>query len=312
MNQYNSSDELEDLPRYLQRYLKTRHAHMVFQGEEEKASFLSFALEQRQEVGLRYLRETAERLKLRTFPLEELLETLGRIEQCSEPSLLVGELVKRIEECSQEEVDKIANTLMILDTGDYTPAGRLVIDRAVQRIVPKLNSVSSRELAVKLVVSKRVNRRRAAYKFFRLRGLDDRSRALLVSQLDHDALEAPDLVACDTELVQQLGLGRVLDMASSTYYRMRAIQCAMEFQPPSEIMLACSEYPQEIVWAVFEKHQKEYLPYMMRLLDEYRSDAYLLNRILGCIGKIGGSDEIIEALETVTGKLDNAVGLECS
>jgi hypothetical protein len=50
------------------------------------------------------------------------------------------------------------------------------------------------------------------------------------------------------------------------------------------------------VWAVYDQRRADYLPVMMQMLDQYRDDAYLLNRVVGCIGRTGGQGEIERAM----------------
>lgn len=296
MRQEMNDVQMDDLPLYLRRYLDTRYGGLWREDLEESGSFVRHALTQRQEVGLSYLRETVNGVTFRALSLDSLLDALAHIDQSERPSLLVGEVVSRLDSLSVESVDVVAAALTELDVGDFTPAGRVTVDRAIQRIMPKLESSTARRLATKCLLSKRVNRRRAAYKFFKLHGLEDDARAILRINLSEGTLEAPDLVACDAQLVKDLGLMQVLAISSSTYYRMRAIQCAMEALSPADLARRCHDYPQELVWAVYDQRRVEYLPHLMDLLRKYHHDAYLLNRIVGCIAILGARDELAEAI----------------
>jgi hypothetical protein len=288
---------LSELPPYLRRYLETRFGYLgQLSSAEDYELAVDYALTWRHETGLKYLRQTVDRLRFVHLTLDELLQALRRIEDAQAPSLLIGEVQDRLRLLTAQQADRIAAVLSELSQETLNPAGRVAVDRAVQRLLPLLQSTCGRELAAASLDSSRVLRRRAAYKFFRVHGLTEQARTVLRRQLQDGMLEAPDLISTDLELVAEFGLGRVLELAPGTYHRMRAIGIAMSFLPPGDVAEICLDYPQELVWAVHEGRRKEYLPHLLYLLDHHRSDVYLLNRIVGCIGLIGHSEHCLEAV----------------
>lgn len=66
-------------------------------------------------------------------------------------------------------------------------------------------------------------------------------------------------MATDAALVAAVGLARVLTLAPSTYYRKRAIELAMGSLPSAELLTICHDYPQELVWAVYDQRRTDYL-----------------------------------------------------
>jgi hypothetical protein len=142
-----------------------------------------------------------------------------------------------------------------------------------------------------------VIRRRAAYKFYRHQGLDDIARATLAAQLrSNEEMDSPDLAATDRDLVRELGLERILALSISTYYRMRAIALALDDLSDGELTALQVEYPQELLWALSRQDRRDHIDVAIRVLERYRHDPYLVNYALDCVGRLGTSMQIAEAV----------------
>jgi hypothetical protein len=175
---------------------------------------------------------------------------------------------------------------------------------------------SAHDLAFACVRSERTYRRWAAYKFYSEHGLDDQARRLLVAQVATGDLEVPPnaayayypaaLIAKDPALVNELGLATVLALGPTTQLRKLAIEVAMDALTPATVAAICEDYPQELVWAVRAQNRADYLQFIMDMVDDYRDDPYLLHRVVECIARIGGPDELEYALHVASTVLSSA------
>jgi hypothetical protein len=308
------SDAQPVLAPYLRRYVEARYGWWALDeqrwwGLDGQQSWLDYALDGRRAQGIANLRSTAARVAYGGLTVDELFDALDRLDErtTTSASTLVGEVVDRLECFSPADLERLVDVLCELHVREMPPMGCLTVDRALQRLLFQFCAPNSHDLAGRCLRSRRTIRRRAAYKFYRHHGLDQVARRVLARQFADNALEAPDLVAVDSALVGELGPARVLEAAPTTYFRKRAIEAAMESMPPDKIAAICEDYPQELVWAVHDQRRAEYLPLVVGMLDDYRHDAYLLDRVVGCIARIGGRQEVEHALDVASMLLDDTL-----
>ena len=73
---------------------------------------------------------------------------------------------------------------------------------------------------------------------------------------------------------------------------MIAVAGMLDIDDPGKVFKICADYPLEIVWAISEKRIVSLAPYIMELLETRRDDAYLLNRILQCLARVGDANAL--------------------
>lgn len=237
---------------------------------------------------------------------DELLEAGSRlIEQPpGGASILVGEIIGRLDALGRDDVERLVDLLRDIHQRDMPRRGRLLVDHALQRLLFLLDVPAAHDLAFACVRSERTLRRRAAYKFYDKHGLDEQARRLLALQLAAGSLEEPKPVVKDRPLVNELGLASVLTIAPTTQLRKEAIEVVMPNLPPETVARICEDYPQELVWAVFDQRRSDYLQIIMDMVDDYRDDPYLLHRVVDCIARIGSRAEMEYALHVASTILD--------
>lgn len=293
---------LSDVPEYLARYVRTRHSAFEELAKliPEEELVLSYVRE-RDELGHRQLSESVAALVYSRVPFAKLIDSLSLICSAEYPSLLTREIASRVPSLASHEQAAVADTLFLLAAGVRPPASRVLVDRAVLRILPQFSSEAGSRLALQSFTSSRALRRRAAVKFYRIHGIDDRVRVCILGQIGTDTLEASELVAVDPDLIGILGLDYALAVAPSTFFRKCAIEVAMEFIVLDAVLECCLNYPQELVWAVFEQRNLQYCSIIVDLATTFQLDLYLLNRIIQCVAEVGNDRqfELVMAIARV-------------
>jgi hypothetical protein len=77
------------------------------------------------------------------------------------------------------------------------------------------------------------------------------------------------------------------------------------------VLEICEDYPQELVWAINEAKITSLGPHVVSLLERYKNDAYLLNRMVQCLMRLGDTDAIALSMRraaellTVPGAMGN-------
>jgi hypothetical protein len=291
-------DSTTPLPRYLQRYLEIRYGTFLSVSEEVAgASFVHHALEGRQERGLHNLIKTVDSATYALESITRLLQYLDSFDKVELVPQLISELISRLDSMSEADVVELVQILRHLNDIEFSPSIRVRVDRAISRILPRLSGTDdSMRLAIECLVSRRVYRRRAAVKFYKRTGLDDAARLVLREQWSSQNLEAPELIALDRELISDLGLDEVLEISPSTFYRKCAIERAMLDLSRDEVVRICTEYPQELVWAVQDQERRDYVEILGGLMELYKNDLYLLNHIVRCLQVVGERDAALRAI----------------
>jgi hypothetical protein len=244
-----------------------------------------------------------------SLSFNELLEAVNRLDH--QPpggaSVLVGEIIDRLHTLVLDDVERLVGALFDIQERDLPRRSRLLVDHAMQRLLFLLDAPGTHDLAFACACSDRALRRQAAYKFYAQHGLDEQARRLLVLQFSTGSLEEPKLIAKDSALVHELGLAAVLVIEPTTHLRKEAIETAMATLAPEVVAVICEDYPQELMWAVFDQRRSDYVEIILGMVDDYRDDPYLLHRVIDCIGRIGGPAELEYALHIAATTIDSEI-----
>jgi len=128
-------------------------------------------------------------------------------------------------------------------------------------------------------------------------GTDDAGRQILLKEKQVTSIRYWQIIAKDEELTRALGLGRTLELAPSTYWRMIAIRGILSTGDVLDVAGTCADYPLELIWAINEEGSQASLSYVLEMLNKYKNDAYLLNRILQCLARIGDEASLSRGIE---------------
>lgn len=173
----------------------------------------------------------------------------------------------------------------------------VVVDRAIRRLLHRLPEPVGRSVALTSVRSSRRARRSAAWKFYRVHGLNDKSRNILVGQFqaDQDHDEYVKLVAGDHALVLRVGVDAILPIAPNRYWRTQVIEAALSCAQQDGDRFRLS-HPAEWLWAVSRRSDGAMVPSVLALLTEYQDDVDVVNRVLLCVTALDDSPAIDQAL----------------
>jgi len=280
------------LPSYLKRYLTTRYSNLV--ASRDDPEMVTWALEDRHRRGLVYLRETMEFVTHASLPTSDLIRRVPALPGDPTASLVVTEILNRVPRLTIREQDEVLTGLLnLLDDSQWLPTQRVIIDRALQRLLWHFRTVQAFALAARCVVSPRTIRRQAAYRFYLRHGLDDSARALLVQRFDEAAQPSRQedelyrqVITTDPTLVARRGVRRVLEVAPNAYWRRRVIEGVLGWDVEAAMSLA-EDYPQELVWAIREQRRSEMAGHVLNVLMTHQDDPYLMNRIIQCLAELG-------------------------
>ena len=301
-----------DVPPYLRRYLATWNPSI---GSDEpwpdymlstRDDFIRNLLDDRQARGLKYLTMTLRDIRFASLAEREVIDLLAEVPGDGSTAVIVTELVRRLPEMAEESRNHLAAVLGSIASGTQEPGEkRIATDRALMRLLYRMDCDATFLPAAVCATSDRVIRREASYRFYLKYGLDEAAREILTAHIWQDSERYRRVITTDAIIVRVLGLDNVLLLAPSSYWRMRAIACALRNDNDAEVLAICEDYPLELIWAINVGRIRRLLPHVLELLDCYANDAYLLNRILQCLAVLGDPAGltlgIIRATDTLEG-----------
>lgn len=303
----------ESLPPYLRRYLTT---WLPTLGDEEswlnypgpsRDEWIQFSLDQRRGRGLKYLALTMHDIRFAALDEREVIDLLAEIPGDGSTSVLVTELVRRLPDMADDSKSYLATVLSSMAEATQEAADRrTAADRALMRLLYRMDCDAAFQPAAVCARSERKIRREASYRFYLRYGLNETAREILAERVWQDSERYRRTIATDVGIVRKLGLANVLLMAPSSYWRMRAISCALQGDDDAEVLAICEDYPLELIWAVNAGCIKRLLPQVLELLDRYAADAYLLNRILQCLAVLGDPAGLALGMERAAETLEAA------
>jgi hypothetical protein len=298
----SSASEFSSLPPYIKRHLSTRYA--LWEEEDswhspgEQTEYIRYALEDRQQNGLKYLGLTIRDIRYAGHSNAELIQMLADLPTDGSGQAVVSELIRRLARFDKVAKSQLAEILIrISGHTQQQTLKRTVADRAAMRLLFRMNFEQAFPAASVCASSPRAIRREASYRFYLANGVDEAGREILAETVWEASIRYRRVITTDQLLVLKLGLARVLDIAPSTYWRMIAIGKTLESTNPAEILNICMNYPLELIWAISENHSIDLMPHILRMLEQYRDDAYILNRILQCLVRLENEDGITMAIE---------------
>jgi hypothetical protein len=306
----------ESLPPYLRRYLTTWLPSL---GDEEcwlnytgpsRDEWIRSSLDRRQKGGLNYLALTMRDIRFAALDEREVIDLLAEIPSVESTSVLVTELVRRLPDMAEDSKSYLATVLSSMAEVTQDAADkRTAADRALMRLLYRMDCDAAFQPAAVCARSERKIRREASYRFYLKYGLDETAREILAEQVWQDSERYRRTITTDIGIVRKLGLANVLLMAPTSYWRMRAIGCALQGDDDAEVLATCEDYPLELTWAVNVGCIKRLLPEVLELLDRYAADPYLLNRVLQCLVVLGDPAGLALGMERAA-KTMEAAGLE--
>ena len=301
------------LPPYLRRYLATRLPTI---GDEEtwlgstpssRDDYIRFSLDQRQEHGLKYLTLTMRDIRFAALDEREVIHLLSEVPSDGSTSVVVTDLVRRLPDMTEDSKSYLATVLSsIAEATQEAAERRTAADRALMRLLYRMDCDAAFQPAAVCARSERRIRREASYRFYLQYGLDEIAREILTARVWQDSERYRRTIATDVGTVRELGLANVLLLAPTSYWRMRAIGCALQGNDDTEVLAVCEDYPLELIWAVNTGCIKRLLPQVLELLDRYAADAYLLNRILQCLAVLGDPAGLALGMERAANALEAA------
>jgi hypothetical protein len=303
----------EDLPPYLRRYLADRLPAI---GDEEtwmgctpfhRDDYVRFSLDERQERALKYVALTVRDIRFAALSEQEVIDLLAEIPGDGSTAVIVTELVRRLPHMAADFKGHLARVLTsIAEATQEAAARRTAGDRALMRLLYRMDCDAAFQPAAVCAKSDRKIRREASYRFYLAYRLDEAAREILAEQIWEDSERYRQVIATDVGVIRKLGLADVLILAPTSYWRMRAISCALQVDEDTAVLTACEDYPLELVWAINAGRIKRLLPQVLRLLDQYAADAYLLNRILQCLVVLGDPAGLALGIERAMSILEDA------
>jgi hypothetical protein len=302
-----------NMPPYLRRYLAT-WSPSIAAGESwpdhmpsSQDDYIRHLLDDRQARGLKYLTMTLRDIRYASLAEQEVIDLLAEVPGDGSTAVIVTELVRRLPEMAEESKSHLAAVLISI-AGGTQEAGekRIAADRALMRLLYRMDCDATFLPAAVCAKSDRAIRREASYRFYLKYGLDETAREILTARIWEDSERYRRVITTDVPTVRELGLDNVLPLAPSSYWRMRAIACALRDANDAEVLAICEDYPLELIWAINVGCVKHLLPHVLELLGRYANDAYLLNRILQCLAILGDPAGLALGIMRATDALEGA------
>ena len=295
-------DDFKNLPAYIRRHLSTRYAvseeSVYWPSPEYGAWHIRFALDDRQAQGLKYLTATIRDIRFAGYSTPDLINMLVKLPTDGTAAIVITELVRRLSDLDDISKSQLSEALGQL-AADMQPQAsqRTIVDRAAMRLLYHLDHRQAFPAAVACARSPRAIRREASYRFYLANGIDEAGREALAEKVRNASTRYRQVITTDSTLVKEMGLARVLELAPSTYWRKIAITGALDKDNCSDVLDICADYPLELVWAINENRLVNLLPHVMKLLEKYKDDAYLLNRILQCLARLGDKNSLSQGMQ---------------
>ncbi len=295
-------NDFKSLPAYIRRHLSTRYSvseePIYSPSQEYEAWHIRFALEDRQARGLKYLTATMKDIRFAGYSTPDLIDMLVRLPTDGTTAVVIAELVRRVSDLDDISKSQLSEALGQL-AADIQPQApqRTVVDRAAMRLLYRIDNRQAFPAAAVCARSPRAIRREASYRFYMANGIDEAGREALAEKVWNTSTRYRQVITTDSTVVKKMGLARVLDLAPSTYWRKVAIVRALDWNNCSDVLDICADYPLELIWAINENRLTDLLPHVMKLLEEYKNDAYLLNRILQCLARLGDENGLSLGME---------------
>lgn len=139
-----AANEFSSLPPYIKRHLSTRYALWEegdsWHSPDEQTEYVRFALEDRQQNGLKYLALTTRDIYYAGHSTLELIQMLAGLPTDGTAPVVVSELIRRVGDLDEVAKSQLAETLrhVAADTQQQS-SERTVADRAAMRLLYRMN-----------------------------------------------------------------------------------------------------------------------------------------------------------------------------
>jgi hypothetical protein len=231
---------------------------------------------------------------------DELLEKLDVGLQGAAREQVLREIERRLTVWPAARQHALARALSRLEQA-HRGAGRLTqdADRLLHRLLCAVTGKDANSLAAVCARSERLQRRRAAWRFYRTHQIDPVRATHLAEEADR--LPHPDLVrlvASDAAILRQLDVPRLLSRVPQFYWRGRIVQTLLDARCDADVRLLSRDYPGEVIFAVRRAGRSDLLPLVRGLTDIHPTDPDVLNGAIQTFGIFGETQEMLRVTET--------------
>jgi hypothetical protein len=230
---------------------------------------------------------------------DELLEKLDVGLQGEAREQVLREIERRLTVWPAARQHALARVLSRLEQAHRAP-GRLTqdADRLLHRLLGTVTGKDASSLAAVCAHSGRLQRRRAAWRFYRGHQIDPALATHLAEEADR--LPHPDLVrlvASDAAILSQLDVPRLLSRVPQFYWRGRIVQTLLGARYDVDVRLLSGDYPGEVIFAVRRAGRPDLLPLVRELADIHPRDPDVLNSAIQTFGILGETQEMLRLTE---------------
>jgi hypothetical protein len=169
---------------------------------------------------------------------------------------------------------------------------RVAADRAVYRLLHRVDGADAVALALECLAHRRTYVRKAAYRFFATRGVPpDQAHALIEHADRFESQEPLQVLARSPEAVTTVDGWLLMSLLDDRYWRMRILEAYLIVGKRIERRLA-GGYPIEFVWASARQPSSASLPRLRALFREHRGDPEFVRWYIWALGKVGAAREL--------------------
>lgn len=231
---------------------------------------------------------------------DELLEKLDVGLQGAAREQVLREIERRLTVWPTARQHALARALGRLEQAHRAP-GRLAqdADRLLHRLLCAVTGKDASSLAAVCARSERLQRRRAAWRFYRGNQIEPALASHLAEETDQ--LPHPDLVrlvASDATILSQLDVPRLLSRVPQFYWRGRIVQTLLDARYDQDVRRLSGDYPGEVIFAVRRAGRPDLLRLVRELTEAHPEDPDVLNGAIQTFGIFGETREMLRLTET--------------
>lgn len=228
-------------------------------------------------------------------PFDRLLDRLSHIWTDDAPSLLIEQVLTRARSDDQQVALLDVLDQLVTDSGGLPPRDRLLADRAVFRLLHTFPATLGTPLARRCVKAGRSLQRQAAYRFYKVHGVDPSVlEPMLNDYRRRPHQEILQVIARDMQAVGIAGPEFLLAELEERYWRTRVVQALMRSDRHKAETLA-DQYPTEFLWASVREGDESSVPVLRRLMDAHKEDPEFVGWCLWAFSKLGSRPDVAAA-----------------
>jgi hypothetical protein len=208
---------------------------------------------------------------------------------------VLREIVRRLTVWPSARQTELVRALSDLERAHRVP-GRLAqdADRLLHRLLHLLTHDDAVSLAAICARSERLQRRRAAWRFYRGRRLAPGLASYLAEEADREP--HPDLVrlvATEAIVLRQLDAPRLLSRIPQFCWRGRIIHTLLDAERDDDVAHLAGDYPGEVIFAIRRAGRADLLPLVRELTEMHPDDPDVLNGAIQTLGIFGQTEEML-------------------